>query len=158
VAWYEYDTKTEAREAYQYRLKVPYRCYRHSRPDEVLRADNPSTDDIERSLAEYGPVCSPMPPLVIEDPGEDMDENVTRLRMKAHYTIPGLDGAWRLMGMSTTGMGANGRCELLMIRTDAAAPVVVSARSLIGADPTTNPQHAAKISERPGYDGGPDGD
>jgi hypothetical protein len=63
-AWYEYDTKTEAREAFQRRQEYPYRCYRHSRPDEVLSADNPQTEVIlvaskiqsygyERNLAQY---------------------------------------------------------------------------------------------------------
>lgn len=64
VAWYEYETKTEAREAFQRRQEHPYRCYRHSKPDEVLSADNPKTEVVliasrvrshgyERDVAQY---------------------------------------------------------------------------------------------------------
>jgi hypothetical protein len=64
VAWYEYDSLREADKAARDRQKHPYRCYRHSDPDEVLSADNPKTEVVliaskvrtvsyERDLAEY---------------------------------------------------------------------------------------------------------
>lgn len=43
---------------------------------------------------------------------------VIDLEMKARYTIPGLDGVWRLMGLRTTNMGEDGRALLDMVRED----------------------------------------
>ena len=41
-----------------------------------------------------------------------------RLRFKALYTVPGLDGTWRLMGLETEGMGADGRAMLRLHREE----------------------------------------
>jgi hypothetical protein len=43
-------------------------------------------------------------------------EIVTQLHTKALYRIPGLGGAWRLMGLETTGLGADGRATLHLLR------------------------------------------
>lgn len=41
TAYYEHANQREAREALQWRAKFPYRCSRHTRPDEVLAEDSP---------------------------------------------------------------------------------------------------------------------
>lgn len=48
--------------------------------------------------------------------------NPQPLRKKSHYSIPGLDGTWRFMGLETTNMGADGRAILHMVREPAATP------------------------------------
>lgn len=41
---------------------------------------------------------------------------VNDLHMKSYYKIPGLEGAWQLMGLETTNFGEDGKAKLHMVR------------------------------------------
>lgn len=56
TAHYEYDTRREEAESHRWRQDYPYRCLRHSQPDEVLAATNPvCTQVLIASKVEYLP-------------------------------------------------------------------------------------------------------
>ncbi len=63
------------------------------------------------------------------------------LRFKTSYTVPGLDGTWRIRGLETTNMAADGTAKLFITRED-----VVPA-PLIGAEPVASPQHVTGVTE-----------
>jgi len=46
------------------------------------------------------------------------DDAPHSLRMKGRYMIPGLDGVWRIMGLETTDMAADGKATLRLVREE----------------------------------------
>ncbi|MGE5830697.1 MAG: hypothetical protein ACM30G_20365 [Micromonosporaceae bacterium] len=45
-----------------------------------------------------------------------MAAEIVQLRMKTLYRIPGLNGAWRLMGLGTSDLGLDGKATLHLVR------------------------------------------
>lgn len=86
-------------------------------PGSLVRVDGNMTAEIANPQEVEGEVQLP-PDSCAYNPQTQVgsDLSPTKLKMKSHYAIPGLNGTWKLMGMSTTDMADDGECELRMVQ------------------------------------------
>lgn len=68
-------------------------------------------------------------PAVLPPRAPDVSESLRFLRFKTSYRVPGLDGTWRIRGLETTNMAADGTAKLLIMREDVVADPVATARA-----------------------------